>query len=167
MERRRLRAAALIAEGLPTSEIARRVGSDPSSVRRWKAALREGGTAALAASPHPGPKPKLNDGQKDELAVIVRKGAVAAGFSNDWWTTRRVAKVVRDRFGVSYHFNHVGKLLKALGFSQQKPRLRASQRDEQAIETWRQRDWPRIKNGLVAAARPSCFSTKRASCCAR
>ncbi|HEV7283198.1 MAG TPA: helix-turn-helix domain-containing protein, partial [Pirellulaceae bacterium] len=51
LERRRLRAAALIEQGLPTSEIARRVGSDPSSVRRWKAALREGGTAALAASP--------------------------------------------------------------------------------------------------------------------
>jgi transposase len=167
LERRRLRAAALIEQGLPTSEIARRVGSDPSSVRRWKAALREGGTAALAASPHPGPKPKLTDEQKTELAAIVRKGAVAAGFANDWWTTRRVAKVVRDRFGVSYHFNHVGKLLKALGFSQQKPRLRASQRDEQAIETWRLRDWSRIENGLAAAARPSCFSTKRASCCAR
>jgi transposase len=109
-------------------------------VRRWKAALREGGTGALAASPHPGPKPKLNDAQKTELAAIVRHGAIAAGFPNDWWTTRRVAKVVRERFGVSYHFNHVGKLLKALGFSQQKPRLRASQRDEQAIETWRLHD---------------------------
>jgi hypothetical protein len=96
----------------------------------------------------------------------VSPGA-AADFANDWWTTRRVAKVVRDRFGVSYHFNHVGKLLKAVRFSCQKPRRRASQRDEEAIDAWRLREWVRIKNGLVAAARRSCFSTKPASCCAR
>ena len=130
-------------------------------------AVRERGAGALQAIPHLGPKPKLTHQQKVELAEVVRKGAVAAGFANDWWTTRRVAKIVRDRFGVSYHFNHVGKLLKALGFSPQKPCLRATQRDEAAIETWRTRDWPRIKNGLVGAARPSCFSMKRASCSVR
>ena len=51
-----------------------------------------------------------------------------------------MAKAVRDLFGVSYHFNHVGKLLKALGLSCQKPRLRASQRNDQAIEGWRLRE---------------------------
>lgn len=167
LERRRLRAAALFDQGLKNAEIAERVEVSLTSVKRWKRALREGGAKALQAVPHPGPKSRLTDEQKSELAAIVRQGAVAAGFANDWWTTRRVAKVVRDRFGVSYHFNHVGKLLKALGFSCQKPRLRASQRDEEAIDAWRLREWVRIKNGLVAAARRSCFSTKRASCCAR
>jgi endonuclease III len=67
---------------------------------------------------------------------------------------------------VTYYFSHVGRLLKKLGFTRQKPAFRATQRDEQAIARWRSHDWPRIKKRLAGAARPSCSSTKPAFCSA-
>lgn len=44
-----------------------------------------------------------------------------------------MTKVIRERFGTAYHVRYVGRLLKKLGFSRQRPAFRATQRDEQAI----------------------------------
>ncbi len=50
--------------------------------------------------------------------------------------TKRVAAVIRDEFHVRYHPDHVGRLLRAAGWSPQKPIRQATQRDETAIERW-------------------------------
>ena len=57
LERRRLRALALLDEGLQPVEVARRVGADRRSVRRWKAAARAQGEAGVRAKPVPGVRP--------------------------------------------------------------------------------------------------------------
>jgi transposase len=49
------------------------------------------------------------------------------------WTAPRVARVIKDVFGVRYHDTHVRRILKALDWSSQKPIQRAAQRDESAI----------------------------------
>ena len=56
-------------------------------------------------------------------------------------------KVIRKEFGVSYHPAHVSRLLKALRQSLQKPKRRANQRDEEAIERWKEQRWPSLKKG--------------------
>ena len=55
--------------------------------------------------------------------------------------------MIRKEFGVSYHPANVSRLLKALGQSLQKPQRRANQRDEQAIEHWKEKRWPSLKKG--------------------
>ncbi len=162
LEARRRRAAALLGDGKSLSEVARLVGAHVSSVKRWKRAIRGGGPEALAAKPHPGRTPWLTIDEKHALAELLCEGAQAAGFANDLWTCRRVAQVIRERFGVTYHRDHVGRLLRGLGFTPQKPQRRASQRDEDAIEQWRREDWPRIKKGDADAKLASCFSMKQA-----
>ena len=167
LEARRRRAADLLADGMSLAEVARRVGADVSSVKRWKRALRVGGDDALAAKPHPGRPSKLSVDQKQRLALILRAGPLAAGFRTDLWTTRRVAEVIRQRFGVGYHPDHVGRLLHALGFTRQKPQRRARQRDEAAIERWRCEDWPRIKKRAADGKLSSFFSMKPPCNCSR
>ena len=54
LERRRRRAMQLLREGLPPVEVARMVGVDRRSVRRWNAAHRERGLSGLKAKPAPG-----------------------------------------------------------------------------------------------------------------
>ncbi len=73
------------------------------------------------------------------------RGPLSAGFHTDLWTCRRVAEVVRREFGIAYHPAHLGRILHDLGFSPQKPQRRARERDEAAIQRWRERDWLRIK----------------------
>lgn len=167
LEARRLRAVVLLRDGKSNTEVARLIGVDVSSVKRWKRAAAEGGNAALAAKPNRGRPPRLTLEQMQELAQLMRAGPLAAGFGTNLWTCRRVAHVIRDRFGVQYHPDHVGRMLHALGFTQQKPQRRATQRDESAIEAWRQRDWERIKKRDDEIKLSSCFSMKPASCSSR
>ena len=161
LEARRRRAADFFQERKPLAEIARTLGASLSSVKRWKRAWIEGGVAALAAKPHPGPTPKLTKDQKQELVNILRLGPLAAGYRTDLWTCARVAEVVRKKFRVSYHPDHVGRILHDLGFSPQKPQQIAREQDATAVQNWRTNDWPRIKKKPVAVV-PALFSlTKR------
>ena len=43
---------------------------------------------------------------------------------------RRIAELIQHRFRVRYHRNHVGKLLRQLHWSPQKPEGRALERDD-------------------------------------
>jgi transposase len=72
-------------------------------------------------------------------------GAEAYGFRGEVWTCARVAKVIEEEFGVSYHRGHVSRLLRELDWTPQMPIARAIQRDEQEIERWRVEVWPRLK----------------------
>lgn len=163
LERRRQRAMALLDEGLAPVEVAKRVGVDRRSVRRWKAAHRRGGRRALKAKPAPGRPPKLASENRERLEEILLAGAQAAGYPSDLWTCRRVAEVVSHRFGVDYHPGHVARLLHSLGWSPQKPQRRAIERDDQRVQTWIKQDWPRIKKKPGDSTLASSSSTKAAS----
>ena len=49
--------------------------------------------------------------------------------------------------GSAENGNGIFRLLKALRHSLQKPQRRASQRDEEAIERWKEQRWPQLKKG--------------------
>lgn len=135
----------MLKAGKGVTETSRLVGCAQSSVSRWKKALEEGGEKALKAKPHPGPKPRLSAEQKERLVEVLLKGPRAAGFQTDLWTCSRVAQVIAETFGVSYHPVHVWKILRSLGWSCQKPERRARERDEIAVAQWRRKVWPNLK----------------------
>lgn len=145
LEARRLRAAELLGRGKGTNEVARLVGVTSSCVSKWKKNLRKRGREGLRAKPLRGRKPRLNGSQKRRLVAALKRGAVAAGYDSELWTCRRIRDLIGKTEGVWYDFNHVGRILHALGFSVQKPEARARERDEAAIARWRKKDWPRIK----------------------
>ena len=145
LERRRLRAIALLQEGCSLNEVARRIGCNASSAMRWRDAFRRGGERALQPKPIPGRPPRLTRRQKRRLVRYLLKGPMAHGYQTDIWTTLRIAELIQSQFGIRYHRDHVGRLLHSLNWTCQKPEKRATQRDEAAIEAWKQRDWPRIK----------------------
>jgi len=145
LEKRRLKAIDLLDEGLSLSEVGRRVGAAPISVKRWRDSRLEHGDESLQAKPVPGRPAKLDVKQQRRLIAILKKGALASGYRTDLWTTARVVEVIENNFGVKYHRDHIGRLLKSLGWSWQKPTKRALERDDEKIEKWKEEDWPRIK----------------------
>ena len=145
LERRRRCAIELLEAGLQPVEVARQLGVDRRSVRRWKAAYRKGGEAAIEARAAPGRPSALDDQAKARLECILLKGAKAAGFPTDLWTCPRIAEVIAERFEVEYHVDHIGRLLRGMGWSPQKPTRRAVERDEEAIQRWAKTDWARVK----------------------
>jgi transposase len=162
-EGRRLRAWDLKQQNWSQQAIAGALGVTPGAVSQWMRRAREGGVEALRRRVAPGSPPKLTAEQRAQLPRLLAQGAEAFGFRGDVWTAKRVTTLIRREFGVRYHPHHVGNLLRAAGWSVQKPVQRASQRNEAAIEAWRTERWPALKKGPTRKGRPSSGSTSPAS----
>ena len=111
--------------------------------RSFKAPTRSGSTVAPE-----------RDEQRAKVPELLERGAEAHGFRGDVWTCERVATVIRREFGVSYHPAHVSRVVRALGLSLQKPQRRAEQRDEEAIDNWKEKKWSSLKRGRSRKAGP-------------
>jgi transposase len=147
-EGRRLRAFELKRQGWPQQRIAEALGVSKGAVSQWMKRARErGGVQALKRQPAPGARPRLSEDQHAKLPELLAQGAQAHGFRGEVWTCERVAIVIRREFGVSYHPAHVSRVVRSLGLSLQKPQRRAEQRDEEAIEHWKEKKWPSLKKG--------------------
>ena len=146
-EGRRLRAWELKGEGWSQQEIADALGVSKGAVSQWMKRGREGGIEGLKRTIATGAPPRLSEKQRAELPELLAKGAPAHGFRGDVWTCQRVGEVIRRHFGVRYHPAHVSRLIRALGLSLQKPKRLADQRDEEAIEHWKEQSWPELKKG--------------------
>ncbi len=149
LRRRRSRAIELLHEGYTPVDVARMIGTDRRSVRRWKAAYRKLGQAGLDPRPTPGRPSRLRAAQMRALERHLLRGAKAAGFPTDLWSCPRVAEVIAQRFGIRYHVDHVCRLLHALGWSPQKPARRALERDEAQIQHWVRHTWTAVKKTPV------------------
>lgn len=145
LEQRRLQAIVLFEKDFTPVEIARKLGVDRRSVRRWKASYRKKGADGIKAKPVPGRPSRLLPREKRNLERELLRGARHAGYATDLWTCPRVTKLIRKKFGVVYHARYVPRLLRAMGWSPQKPERRARERDEDAIRRWVKLDWPQIK----------------------
>jgi transposase len=150
LEARRRQAVSLLRQGRSYQAVARRVQSSLSSLVRWMQAFRRKGKAGLKPRHTPGRPPQLQPRQKRELVDLLKRGARAAGYPSEMWTTPRVAEQIRRHWGIAYHPGHVWKILIALRWSCQKPERRAIQRNPRKIREWKQREWPRIKKNQAA-----------------
>jgi transposase len=95
---------------------------------------------------------------------LLLKGPIAHGYQTNLWTTARIAELIQREFGVSYHPDHVGRLMHSLSWTHQKPETRAVERDEEAIQRWKRTDWPRVKKTLHGWVPISSSPTSPDSC---
>jgi transposase len=144
LEWRRLRALYLKQRGWIQRDIAEALGVSAVHVSRWLARARDGGPEALRARPAPGRSTRLAPEQLGSIPEFLWHGPEAYGSRGQVWTCARIAQVIEWEFGVRYHKDHVGRLLKALHWTPQQPIKRAIQRDDEAIERWRVATWPEL-----------------------
>ena len=145
LEVRRRTAVALRQQGLTVRAVAEKVGSVPSSVVRWTQAFERGGDRGLDSKPQAGGQSRLTLKQKRRLVGYLRRGPRSFGWTTELWTLARVGKLISDRFGVRYHISNVHRVLRALGFSAQKPSRLARERNDQAVAEFVAKRWPAIK----------------------
>src|SRR5260221_13203604 len=162
-EERRKRAWALKQEGWPQKDIAAAWGVSEGAVSQWLRRAREGGGGgALTRRPPPGMTPRLSAEQRAQLPALLARGAPADGVAGEEWTADRVAGVIERTFGVHYHRDHVSGILRARGWSRQRPITRATQRDEGKITAWVEERWPALKKGRMTSERPTAGETNTA-----
>jgi transposase len=117
LEDRRRRALELLKQGHSLHEVAGFVNCAPSSVLRWRDAWKREGLKSLHVRSSPGRPQKLHAGQLRKLNRLLLKGARANGFGTEGWTTARIADVIARRFAVQYHRDHIGRLMRTIGWT--------------------------------------------------
>jgi transposase len=143
LERRRTQAVTALERGESPTTIARVLGVHVTSVHRWRRMARSPG--GLAPVEQAGPTPRLDDAQLRTLEALLLRGSKHHGWHNELWTAARVAALIKRHLGIDYHPEHVRKVLKRrLGWTSQKPRRKARERDDKEVERWKGDELPRI-----------------------
>ena len=125
--------------------VAAGLGINRRTIYRWIEAFHYGGESALKAKPIPGAPPKLDAKQMARLARIVyTKNPLQLNFEFALWTLAMIRVLIRREFAVSLSEVSVGRLMRRLGFSAQRPLYRAWQQDPALVERWRAEDYPKI-----------------------
>jgi putative transposase len=87
-------------------------------------------------------------------------GPVAHGHLDQRWTLARVRAVVAEHFKLTYSIKCMALVLHRMGWSVQVPARRVDEREEEAVEHWRQKVWPRIKAPRVTWTPGSASKTR-------
>lgn len=112
-------------------------------------------TSPRSASAHRS-EPAVNGGAKgSHPRVVSLREQCAMDARGDVWTARRVAEVIAKTFGVRYHRDHVGKLIREAGWSRQKPVEPAGQRNARGAQA--------VVGGALAPDQKKPTRTKRPS----
>ena len=141
----RRRCVALQQQGWKQVAIAQALGLTQGWVSRTLTKYQQQGQDALAWRKPAGATPKLTDTQLAQLVEELNKGAEHHGFPGHMWTRPRVKEIIKRLFGVSYDPSQVGRLLKKVGWTRQKPQPKARQQDPERVQHWRQDRLPELK----------------------
>ena len=145
LEQFRLRAVDQVKAGAHPEEVAKTLGLHRKTVYKWLAAERDGGREALLAKPIPGRPPLLSGEQMRVVYQWVAGGDPTQQMLDfSLWTRDLVRQLVKDRFGIEMSVWSVGRLLRRLGLSTQRPLRRAFQQDPVAVEEWKTVEYPKI-----------------------
>ena len=112
----------------------------------WKRLYLAGGVDGLKVRPIPGAKSKLTDEQTARLrGWLIGRDPRQFQFEFALWTRVLVAELIRVKFDVVMTPQGIGKLLRRLGLSPQRPLYRATQQDPEAVARWRAEEFPAIR----------------------
>lgn len=136
----------MLDEGLPAKSIIPALKLSRSTFFEWKRLYVAHGVDGLKVRPIPGGRSKLTDRQLGQLRGWL-VGADPRQFQFDFalWTRKIVREVIRQKFGVEMTPQGIGTLLHRLGLSPQRPLYRAYQQDPEAVQRWKEEEFPAIR----------------------
>jgi transposase len=148
-EQRRLAAAQDLLEGeMSQVEIAEKHGVTPSAVSKWKSTLEEDGIEGLKSTNedgNQGPDSALDEQAREQLVELLEEGAQAHGWETDLWTSKRVAALIEQEFGIEFTRRHCSRILRELGYRPVKPRAEAAEKDPEEKQRWLEEEAEQLK----------------------
>lgn len=143
--KRRLKAIELYKKGVTQATIAKKLKVTASAVCQWVKEYKKKGMKGVQSKGICGPKPFLTEKDTTRIMKELVKGPRAHGFDTDLWNLPRLGKLIQKTTRASFKQSHVSNVLHSLGWTCQKPVVRAKQRNEKAIQSWIKVEWPRLK----------------------
>lgn len=146
LEEIRIRAVKRVEAGESPEVVIKALGLTRPRIYEWIAKYREGGIEALRRRKAPGKTPKLAGHQLKKIyRLVVGTDPRQLKFEFALWTRGMIRELIRREFGVPLSEVSVGRLLKKLGLSPQRPQRRAFQQDELLVVEWMAKDFPAIQ----------------------
>jgi transposase len=146
LEELRIRAVKRVEAGESPEVIIKALGLSRPRIYEWIARYREGGIDALKSRTAPGRTPKLSGQQLQVIyKCVVGKNPLQMKLPFALWTCTMVRELIRREFDVSLSEVSVGRLLKKLGLTPQRPKWSAYQQDPKLAVSWITKDFPTIQ----------------------
>ena len=115
----------------------------PRTIRRWFASYVSTGFTDLGNKPKQGRPRILSQEQVEWIHATVRdKDPLQLKFPFALWTLKSVRQAILYRFGIKVSLSTARRVLKRLGFTVQRPQVRAIQRNEKAVRDWKEKVYP-------------------------
>lgn len=147
LEAIRIRAVKRVEAGESPEVVIKALGFTRTQIYEWIAKYREGGLDALRSRKASGKPPKLGGEQIQRIyKLVVGNNPQQLKFEFALWTRAMIKELILREFRVNLSEVSVGRLLKKLGLSPQRPTHRDIQRDELAVSRWMAKDYKEIQN---------------------
>jgi transposase len=144
-EKIRLKAAKLFKKNKSQAEVARKFKVTPAAVNYWHKAWKKQDIKGLKSKGHPGFESKLTDEKRILFKKAVLKGPLAYGYQTNLWTLSRLASVMKKVAKVKFSGVWTWNIIRSLGFTCQKPQVKAKQQNKQKIKEWKEKRLPGLK----------------------
>lgn len=139
-------------------EVIKTFGLHRANIYKWLAKYDTAGFEGLKSTKATGPAPRLDAKQEASLAKLLLKNPLQLEFDFALWTIGMIKELISRKFSVSYSNVQVGRLMKKLGLSRQRPLERASQQDPGKVKKWLKKEYPAIKAEAKKEKREIYFS---------
>jgi transposase len=142
----RQQAVKAVMSGQSATNVAAAMGVNVRTLFRWLSDFACGGQNALLAKSIPGRPPKVTSEELRWIAETVRdKSPWQMKLEFGLWTLSLIGEVIYRQFGKRLTKPSVGRIMRILGFTPQKPLYRAWQQDPILVEKWQAEDFPALK----------------------
>ena len=146
LEEIRARAVQRVQAGESPEIVIKTLGFSRACIYNWLARYRAGGWHALKTGHRTGRPKKLTGSHIAWIyKTVVDKNPLQMRFQYALWTRAMVAVVIKRRFGIRLSESSVGRLLRQLGLTFQRPLYRAYQQNPEAVAEWKEKVFPEIK----------------------
>src|SRR2546426_1740718 len=146
LEEIRIRAVERVQAGESPEVVIKALGFTRSCIYTWLAAYRTGGWGALKAKELKGRPMTIQPAQMRWLyQTVTGKSPLQFRFEFALWTRDMIRTLLREEFKLKLSLASVGRLLKQLGLSCQRPLFRAIEQDPERVQRWREEEYPAIR----------------------
>jgi transposase len=147
-EKIRLQAIKLVRQGKPQIAVAEFLGIKKQVVSKWWRIYQDLGIAGLRMKSRANitDKSKVKEDQaKAVKKIILEKTPDQLNFGFMLWTREAVRQVLKRNYRIDIGLSAVGRLLKNMGLTPQKPMKKAYEQSSAAVRRWLKEEYPKIQ----------------------
>ena len=144
----KLAALRMLKSGVGADEVAEIFQVSRAIVYRWQQNYGKRGPSALEIKKAPGRPASLSAEQRGKIFALIA-GSNPLQMQLDFgelWTRKNVQEMIRREFGVKLSLVQVGRVLRDIGLSPQKPLYRSYKQNPELAEEWKKVVYPRLKS---------------------